>query len=72
MVRIKNNTLMIDLPDGSDARVIEEIMALVSKKLAKAQGEDILDVIERYHRVGKRQPFKRESVYHERTSIHRQ
>lgn len=69
MVRVKNNTLMIELPEGSDARMIEEITAFVNKKIGKPKGDDILTLIERYHRVGKRLPFKRNDVYRERTRL---
>ncbi len=69
MVRVKNNTLMIELPEGSDAHMIEEIAAFVNKKIGKPKGEDILTLIDRYHRVGKRSPFKRDDVYNERPRL---
>jgi hypothetical protein len=69
MVRVKNNTLMIELPEGSDARMIEEITAFVNKKIKKPKEADMLGIIEQYHRIGKRLPFKREDVYHERTCL---
>lgn len=69
MVRVKNNTLMIELPAGSDARMIEEITAFVNKKIGKPKGDDILALIDRYHRVGKRLSFKRDEVYNERPCL---
>lgn len=69
MVRVKNNTLLIELPEGSDARMIEEITAFVNKKIGKTKADDILALIDRYHRLGKRLPFKREDVYHERPCL---
>ena len=69
MVRIKNNTLMIELPAGSDARMIEEITAFVNNKIGKTKGDDILTLVERYHRIGKRLPFKRDEVYNERPCL---
>ena len=69
MVRVKNNTLMIELPKGEEARMIEEISAFLNKKIGKTKGEDILNLIERYHRVGKRLPFKRDEVYNERPCL---
>lgn len=69
MVRVKNNTLMIELPEGSDARLVDEITAYVSRKIGKSKGEDLLTLIEQYHRVGKRLPFKRDDVYNERIRL---
>ena len=69
MVRVKNNTLLIELPEGSNERLIEEISAFVDKKIGKTKGEDILTLIDRYHRLGKRLPFKRDDVYHERPCL---
>lgn len=69
MVRVKNNTLLIELPEGSNARMIEEITAFVNKKIGKPKGEDIVGLIEQYHRVGKRLPFKRDDAYHERPCL---
>lgn len=72
MIRIKDNTLVIEVSKKNDKRSIHEIVDFASKRISDKEGEDILDMIERYHKFGKSVISKRDEIYNERLYIHRQ
>lgn len=70
MIEIKDNTLIIILPEDSDKTIFNEIVSFANSKINTNKGKEILDLAEKYHKFDKDFKFKREEVYNERLYIH--
>jgi len=66
MIRLKENRLIIEISDKKAKKVVGEIIEFAEKRMQKTGGEDILDMIEQYHCLGRGKVFKRDDIYNER------
>jgi len=70
MIEIKDNTLIITLPEDSDKTIFNEIVSFAHSKINTNKGKEILELVEKYHKFDKDFKFNREEVYNERLYIH--
>ncbi len=66
MIEIKDNTLIITLPEGTDKTIFNEIISFVYSKINTNKSKEILELIEKYHKFDKDFKFNRDEIYNER------
>lgn len=69
MVEVKDNILIITIPEDLDKSVLAEIIDFVNSRLNINNGRELLNLIEEYHQIDKDFKFTREEVYDERLRI---
>jgi hypothetical protein len=68
MIELRNNSLIITLPENENRTIFNEIIDFVDSKLNKSK--EMLSLIEEYHHIEPEFRFDREEVYNERLYIH--
>jgi len=68
MIELRNNSLIITLPENVNTTVFNEIIDFVDSKLNKSK--EMLSLIEEYHHIEPDFRFNREEAYDERLHIH--
>ncbi|MEQ8187287.1 MAG: hypothetical protein ABRQ39_04890 [Candidatus Eremiobacterota bacterium] len=68
MIELRNNSLIITLPENMNTTVFNEIIDFVDSRLNKSK--EMLSLIEEYHHIEPEFRFDREEAYNERLHIH--